>query len=41
VLEINVDAQAGQARRDIGGVRVDDLAEEELGADGEDLSSYG
>ena len=30
----------GQARGDLGGVRVDDLAEQELRADGEDLDVH-
>ena len=40
-LEVDVDAERGQARRDVRGVRVDDLAEQDLGADGEDFCLHG
>ena len=36
-LEVEIDAQRRQPRRDVLRVRIDDLAEEDLGADGEDF----
>ena len=36
-LEVQVDAERRQPRRDVLGVRIDDLAEQDLGADRKDL----
>ena len=39
-LEVGVDAGQGQLLADPGRVGVDDLAEEQLGADGDDLAAH-
>ena len=40
VLVVDVDAERRQPRRDVRRVRIDDLAEQDLGADGEDFSFH-